>query len=132
MGWPLGPRQASGAAPGVNTAAVINVSSSKGTAGQKQYLGNGGTGFDGARLYRNGAIIWHSGQSRARWVHGNIFRKYIDVGQQGSFLGFPTSDEYEDSRTTVGTRQNYQGGCIAFDVNANVYKAASGSNFPCG
>lgn len=85
-----------------------------------QYLSNGLSTFDS--YYRTGALVQVLGQPGAVWTYNGWFRKWVEMGQATSYLGFPIAD-------VVGNRQNFQGGCIAVSGSA-AYAAPYGS-WPC-
>jgi hypothetical protein len=103
--------------------------------GYKQYLGNGDGGFDGRGLWRSGVLTQQAGSSTtAYWVHGLIWRRYSNMSgyassnEEDSWLGWPTSYEFRDSRGL--TRQNFEGGCIA-NNGSGTYVPARYGQFPC-
>src|SRR5207302_1616243 len=48
---------------------------------------------------------------RAFATYGMIFQRYLQMGGSGSWLGFPTSDEYA---ITNGRRSDFEGGYILY------------------
>lgn len=55
----------------------------------------------------NGILIQRNGRSEAFWIHGDIFKRYIELG--GAFeLGYPTTDEANGYQGSV--YQLYDGG----------------------
>lgn len=103
--------------------------------GYKQFLGNGDGGFDGQGLMRSGVLTQRDPPNgTAFWVHGLIYKRYSEMAgydaadEEDSFLGWPTSYEFRDSRGL--TRQNFEGGCIANDGTGNYVPARYGT-FPC-
>ena len=81
------------------------------------FLGNPVTGveFGGKdyevpyRKYENGAIyVRHHGTFE---VHGDIYRKYVAMGAEAGFLGFPETDEQSTALNT-GRFNHFQGGSI--------------------
>jgi hypothetical protein len=65
-------------------------------------------------------FVFYYGNSldRAHWVHGGILTKYLEVGEYRSCLGFPTSDQTENSD---GTYQN------TFEHGRILYNGSNGS-----
>jgi LGFP repeat len=51
-----------------------------------------GAGFGFYRVYQNGSIYWRKDLG-AFWVHGSIVDKYRALRGEGSFLGYPKTDE---------------------------------------
>ena len=72
------------------------------------------------RAYRGGAIYWSPG-TRAYEVHGEIRRKWGQLGAQSGFLGYPTSDE---SRTldAIGRYNQFQGGSIYWSPQTGAHE----------
>lgn len=66
------------------------------------------TGGDGY-----GASIYWSPESGAHGVQGSIRDHWGSLGWEDSYLGFPTSDEFD---TPAGKRTNFQGGYITWDA----------------
>jgi uncharacterized protein with LGFP repeats len=79
--------------------------------------------------FQGGSIYW-SAATGAHEVHGAILSKWISLGAERSFLGFPTSDE----KAAVGGRFNtFQGGVIywspgtgAHEVHGAIYGTWAG------
>jgi hypothetical protein len=72
----------------------------------------------GGGLYNNfegGAITWRSDVG-AHEMHGEIRNKWLSLGYECNFLGFPTSDQYATVYKPGGQVQNFQGG--------NIYQSA--------
>lgn len=67
-----------------------------------------GEGF--YRRYEHGAIYWHP-QLGAYWVFGAIYQKYVELGAEAGFLGYPMSDE-EGLPDGSGRFNHFQGGSI--------------------
>jgi hypothetical protein len=63
-----------------------------------------------------GLIVWHRDgrfAGRSFEVHGCIFRLYQSLGGTGSWLGFPTSDEYD---VPGGRRSDFENGYIVWNA----------------
>lgn len=67
-----------------------------------------GEGF--YRRYEHGAIYWHP-QVGAHWVYGAIYQKYLALGAEAGFLGYPTIDE-DGLLDGIGRFNHFQGGSI--------------------
>jgi hypothetical protein len=105
-----------GGAPGVPQENVIEI-------GQ-------GNGFGFYRLYQNGVIYWRVDLG-AFWVHGSILDKYRALRSEGSFLGYPKTDE-SGVPDGVGRFNHFEGGSIywhpstgAFEVHGAIRDAWS-------
>ena len=72
---------------------------------------DGGTGEKGALMFRDGT-------STAYWVHGSIWRRYIDadLGGAAGFLGYPLTDESPGTPSSItgslSRFNNFVGGSI--------------------
>ncbi len=85
--------------------------------------------------FQGGAVYW-SPATGAHEVHGAILSKWISLGAERSFLGFPTSNE----RAAVGGRFNtFQGGVVywspatgAHEVHGAIYSAWAGLGWERG
>jgi murein DD-endopeptidase MepM/ murein hydrolase activator NlpD len=86
-----------------------------------QYLSVGYSTWDGAYA-RSGALVHLLNAPSAFWVRNTFFKKWLTLGEQNSFLGFPISND-------DGVRQNFQGGCVKI-VSGTTYAAGYGS-WPC-
>ena len=60
--------------------------------------------------FQGGSIYWHPA-SAAHEVHGAIRAKYLELGAEASFLGYPTSDETA-TPDGVGRFNHFQAGSI--------------------
>lgn len=60
--------------------------------------------------FENGHIFWRSGAAAAYETHGAINALYAGMGSSGSWLGFPTSDEYVNSSGRA--QSNFENGYI--------------------
>jgi hypothetical protein len=60
--------------------------------------------------FQGGSIYWHPA-SGAHEVHGAIRAKYLELGAEASFLGYPTTDETA-TPDTVGRFNHFQAGSI--------------------
>jgi LGFP repeat len=69
-----------------------------------------GVDFTYLRRYQNGIIYWQESIG-ARWVHGAILGKYQELGAEGGFLGFPTTDE-TGAPDGVGRYNHFERGSI--------------------
>jgi len=69
-----------------------------------------GEGFQFLRRYQNGIIYWREAIG-ARWVHGAILGKYLELGGEGGFLGYPTTDETA-TPDGVGRYNHFERGSI--------------------
>jgi RHS repeat-associated protein len=68
-----------------------------------------------ANHFQRGSIYW-SPSTGAHNVQGSIRSTWAGLGWEGSFLGFPTSDEYP---IASGARSDFQGGQITWDSATN-------------
>jgi hypothetical protein len=59
-----------------------------------------------------GASIYWSPDTGTWGVKGAIRYRWLDLGAETSYLGYPTSDEYD---TPDGKRSDFEGGCITWD-----------------
>lgn len=62
------------------------------------------------RRYEHGAIYYHP-QIGAFRVYGAIYQKYLQLGAEAGFLGYPTTDETGAS-DNIGRYNHFQGGSI--------------------
>jgi hypothetical protein len=62
------------------------------------------------RVYERGAIYWHP-KTGAHRVYGAIYQKYVHLGAEAGFLGYPITDEFgtPDNR---GRYNHFEGGSI--------------------
>lgn len=60
--------------------------------------------------FQGGSIYWHPA-TQAREVHGAIRAKYLELGAEASFLGYPTTDETA-TPDGVGRFNHFQAGSI--------------------
>lgn len=60
--------------------------------------------------FQGGSIYWHP-LSAAREVHGAIRAKYLELGAEASFLGYPTTDETA-TPDGIGRFNHFQAGSI--------------------
>jgi hypothetical protein len=60
--------------------------------------------------FQGGSIYWHPA-SGAHEVHGAIRAKYLELGAEASFLGYPTTDETA-TPDTIGRFNHFQAGSI--------------------
>lgn len=60
--------------------------------------------------FQNGTIYWHK-TTGAHEVHGAILRKYHELGEEASFLGYPTTDERK-TPAPRGRFNHFVGGSI--------------------
>jgi hypothetical protein len=67
------------------------------------------------RKYERGAI--YVTPHGTHEVHGAIYQKYVALGAEAGFLGFPETDE-QDTLFGTGRFNNFQGGSIYFDWNS--------------
>jgi uncharacterized protein with LGFP repeats len=83
--------------------------------------------------YNNGtgAVMLKNFTGTAWYVHNVIWPAYISQGGATGWLGYPTSDEfYWFSYYGVPVyRQDFEGGCMWYDVNTYGVNWANGS--PC-
>jgi uncharacterized protein with LGFP repeats len=86
-----------------------------------QYLANGTSAWDVTNA-RSGALVHVFNSSNAFWVHDSFFAKWLSLGKEDSFLGFPIGSD-------DGARQNFQGGCVK-KVSGVTYAVSYGS-WPC-
>lgn len=88
---------------------------------------------DNGEVQHNGAIYWHP-ETGAFEVHGSIWEKYDDLGEESSLLGYPVSDE-SITIDRLGRNNQFQNGFIFFHedlLNGNVsrlfaYEVISGN-----
>jgi uncharacterized protein with LGFP repeats len=71
---------------------------------------------------RSGALVHLNNGANAYWVRDGFFGKWLALGREDSFLGFPVGND-------DGARQSFQGGCVK-KVSGVTYAAAYGS-WPC-
>jgi LGFP repeat-containing protein len=74
------------------------------------------------------AIHWHrTGRhaGKAFATYGGIYRVFSDLGGSTSWLGFPTSDEYDvrEGDVQVGRRSDFEGGYIFWDARTGKAEA---------
>jgi len=81
------------------------IATNSGTSGLAavQFLTSGLANYSADR--RSGALVRRSGASTAFLVRGSWWKRWLTLGLQNSFLGWPIS--FDDS-----VRQDFQGGCI--------------------
>lgn len=91
------------------------------TSAAVQYLANGLSTYDATNM-RTGALVHILGAPGASWIRNAWFKKWLAMGEQNSYLGFPIASDN-------GVRQNFQGGCIKI-VNGTAVAAAYGA-YPC-
>ena len=60
--------------------------------------------------FQGGIVYWHP-TTGAHEVHGAILRKYRELGEESSFLGYPTTDERKTPNPR-GRFNHFQGGSI--------------------
>lgn len=85
---------------------------------------------DGSGLFNHftggdnhGASIYWSKASGVHGVKGKIRERWLAEGGIESFLGYPTSDEFD---TSVGKRSNFQGGYITWNRSTGEVKVFPG------
>lgn len=76
-------------------------------------------GASWAQDFDGGAVGWNilvrpDVTARVVQLRGDILRKYLSLGDQNSFLGWPLTDEYAWNGEQ---RQDYQGGTIIWNAN---------------
>ncbi len=64
-----------------------------------------------------GASVYWSPESNAHSVQGTIRDRWAQLGWEDSYLGFPTSDEYD---VEGGKRTDFQGGHIVWNASTGV------------
>jgi glucose/arabinose dehydrogenase len=65
-----------------------------------------------ANFFERGAIYWTAGAG-AWEVQGSIYSRWAALGYNGSYLGYPTSGEFD---VPGGRRSNFQNGYITWDA----------------
>lgn len=116
VGWPT--RGSTHGSPNVQ-----NATSSHGTCGYKQWLGNGAGTYD-THSHVLAALTRFCSSSSAFWVAPPIWGRWRAMGQESSYLGWPTSGPYP-----LASRQNFQGGCIY--ASGGTWNAAPWGTSPC-
>ena len=81
-----------------------------------------GEGF--YQRYEHGAIYWHP-QLGAFRVYGAIYQRYLQLGAEASFLGYPTSDEI-DTGFGQGRVSHFQKGNIYWTPADGVHELRTG------
>jgi len=66
--------------------------------------------------FRNGVSIYWTPSTGARMIQGDIRKHWAKLGWETSFLGYPTSDEYD---VPVGRRSDFQHGTITWNRETN-------------
>jgi len=94
--------------------------------GTEQQDGKGGK----YREYENGTIYWSSSVG-AHEVHGDILVKYKYLGESGSKLGYPTSDEVKVDKAAAGAcdagaYSMFENGVILWTANNAKRKSPDG------
>lgn len=69
--------------------------------------------------FQNGSIYWHA-DTGAHEVHGLIREKWLALGGEGSFMGYPTSDETA-ARDTLGRFNQFQGAVVFWHPNTGAF-----------
>ena len=88
------------------------------TSDERNTATSGATGKTGrVSDFERGHIHWWTGASQAFETHGAIDALYMSMGGAGSWLGFPTSDEYIAS--TGRPRSDFEGGFITTSDGIN-------------
>ena len=77
---------------------------------------NGGLKQD----FQNGSIYWQAATG-AHEVHGLIRAKWLALGGEGSFVGYPTSDETA-ARDTVGRFNQFQGAVVFWHPDTGAFE----------
>jgi hypothetical protein len=72
------------------------------------------------RLYENGAIYWHP-QLGSFVIYGEIFKKYLQLGAEAGFLGYPVSDE-GIGLDQIGRYSNFEGGSIHWSPSTGAHE----------
>ena len=70
--------------------------------------------------FQGGSIYWHPDLG-AKEVHGAIRAKYLALGAEGSFLGYPTTDETA-TPDRVGRFNHFQAGSIYWTPNTGAWE----------
>jgi murein DD-endopeptidase MepM/ murein hydrolase activator NlpD len=83
-----------------------------------QFLANGTNTFDTA-TWRTGALVRRNGVASANWIRNAWFGRWLALGMQNSYLGWPIGND-------DGVRQNFQGGCIRI-INGTATAGTYGS-----
>ncbi len=86
-------------------------------------LGDGGA----FNHFQNGSIYWSPGTG-AHNVQGAIHTKWASLGWEQSYLGYPTSDEYDFGPNLK--RSDFQHGWIIYDLVTQTFRLGPGPNAP--
>lgn len=82
------------------------------------------------RLYEHGAIYYRRPKKwigrfkpsiGAHWVYGAIYEKYLELGGEGSFLGYPLTDE-KAAADNAGRFNHFEGGSIYWSVATGAHE----------
>jgi LGFP repeat len=67
-----------------------------------------------------GTLYFHPRVGEAFECHGLILETYVELGEQYSGLGYPLTDETDDSSVYDGRRNDFENGSILFDPDAGI------------
>ncbi|QXV64716.1 hypothetical protein INP83_16730 [Mucilaginibacter sp. 21P] len=81
-------------------------------------------GVGSSRSYDNGTIYYHPDYG-AFEVNGDILARYIDLGAEQSSLGYPLSDEQDDTtdNATIGRKSEFVNGVITWTTTDGAIEA---------
>ncbi|MCM3906074.1 MAG: hypothetical protein ND866_30690 [Pyrinomonadaceae bacterium] len=83
-----------------------------------------GAGGGYYRRYQNGAIYWHPELGAFR-VSGPIYQKYLQLGAEAGFLGYPTTDETKTA-DGIGRFNHFQHGSIYWSPETEAHEVHGG------
>src|SRR5215204_3183708 len=83
--------------------------------------------YDGglARVFEFGRIYFHPRLPSAFEVHGLILERYVELGEEMSHFGYPTSDEMDDPFVLLGRMNTFEHGVLRFDPAVGVIEEFS-------
>jgi len=73
---------------------------------------------DGYKMRFENAILYQNSFYEIFEVHGAILGKYMELGEAEGELGFPTSDELDNSNVSGGKWNSFDNGYITWDPNS--------------
>jgi hypothetical protein len=107
------------------SANAVQLTSSAGNVGYKQWLGTGSNTFDAQ--YRAGALTHRVSDSDGYWVRWGFWKTWRTIpgpgSEHSSYLGWPITDEIN------GYTQFFEGGCIV--LSGSTYVHARWGTPPC-
>lgn len=84
--------------------------------GSEETFDDGGS----RQVYEFGTIYFHPRIGAAFECHGLILQKYLDLGEQQSGLGYPTTDESDNVGVAGGRLNLFENGALLFDPTMGV------------